>query len=80
MLCPYCNAQMEEGFLQSPQEISWKRGNKRPLLGRAMFHKGSVVLSGLSLLKGSAVKAYLCRACKKVLIDYADETADFNRR
>jgi len=45
-----------------------------------MFHKGSVVLSELSLLKGSAVKAYLCRACKKVLIDYADETADFNRR
>ncbi len=26
MKCPYCNKEMEEGIIQSPQEISWKKG------------------------------------------------------
>ena len=29
---------------------------------------------------GSAVTAFLCRDCKKVIIDYLDEKADFNQR
>ena len=73
MKCPYCGNEMEQGFIQSPQEISWKKGDKRPFLGRAQFHEGSVILS-------SAVTAFLCRDCKKVIIDYLDEKADFNQR
>jgi len=80
MKCPYCNKEMEEGIIQSPQEISWKKGIKRPVFGRAQFHEGSVVLSELSLMKGSAVVAFLCRQCKKVIIDYSDEEADLNQR
>lgn len=80
MKCPYCGEEMEKGFIQSPQEISWLKGEKRPLLGRAAFHDGSVILSELSMLKGSAVTAYLCRACKKVLIDYSEGKSDFNAR
>ena len=80
MQCPYCGKEMEEGLIQSPQEIAWLRGTKRPLLGRAKFHDGSVVLSELSVMKSSAVTAYLCRECKKVLIDYSKKTSDFNAR
>ena len=80
MKCPYCENEMELGFIQSVQEISWKKGEKRPLLNKAKFHEGSVILSELSLINGSAVTAYLCRACKKVIIDYSDENADFNQR
>ena len=80
MKCPYCKKEMELGFIQSPQEISWKKGDKRPLLGRAQFHEGSVILSELSFLKGSAVTAFLCRECKKVIIDYSDENSDFKQR
>ena len=78
MKCPYCKKEMELGFIQSPQEISWKKGDKRPLMGRAQFHEGSVILSELSFLKGSAVTAFLCRECKKVIIDYSDDNSDFN--
>ena len=78
MTCPYCNNVMEEGIIQSSQEISWKKGIKRPMYGRAVFHKDSIVLSKLSIMKGSAVKAYLCRKCMKVIIDYADEKSDLN--
>ena len=55
MLCPYCGKEMEKGLIQSPQELAWLKGEKRRLLSRAAFHKDSVVLSELSLLRGSAV-------------------------
>ena len=80
MICPYCGKEMEEGIIQSPQELSWKKGLDRPVIGRAKYHEGSVVLSELSYLKGSAVKAYLCRDCGKVIIDYSDGKADLNQR
>lgn len=79
MKCPYCNQETEAGFIQSSQELSWKKGDKRPFFGRAKLHEGSVVLSSFSMMKGSAVKAYLCRDCKKVIVDYADESSDMNR-
>ena len=63
MTCPYCNNVMEEGIIQSPQELSWK---------------DSLVLSKLSLMKGSAVKALLCRKCMKVIIDCANKESDLN--
>ena len=78
MTCPYCNYLMEEGIIQSSQEISWKKGIKRPMFGRAGFHEDSLVLSKLSIMKGSAVKAYLCRKCMKVIIDCGDEKSDLN--
>ena len=80
MQCPYCGKGMEKGLIQSPQEIAWLKGEKKTFLGRALFHDGSVVLSELPVMKGSAVTAYLCRECKKVLIDYSEKMADFNAR
>ena len=67
MNCPYCTNEMETGVIQSPHEINWKR--KKSLIGAAEFHKGSVVLSARSFIKGSSVPAYLCRHCSKVVID-----------
>ena len=78
MQCPYCGKEMEKGLIQSPHEIAWLKGEKRPLLGRAAFHHGSVVLSELSVWKSSAVTAYLCRDCKKVIIDYSEEMSDIH--
>lgn len=80
MNCPYCGKEMEKGLIESQHEINWKSGEKRKIFGASFFHKDSVILSELSFTKGSAVVAYLCRNCKKVLIDYADERSDFNKR
>jgi len=79
MNCPFCLNVMETGKIQSPQEISWQKGLKRPMLKRAAFHRGSIVLSRLSFMRGSAVKAFLCSSCRKVIIDYADKESDLNR-
>lgn len=80
MNCPYCNTEMEIGVIQSSQEISWLKGEKRKFLVRAEFHDGSVVLSESSFIKGSAVLAHLCRGCQKVIIDFSDPSSDLNQR
>ena len=80
MKCPYCGREMEKGLIESRHEINWKKRERRSFFGNADFYKGSVVLSELSFIKGSAVVAWLCRECKKVVIDYADERSDLNYR
>ena len=78
MKCPYCNNEMLKGLIQSPQEISWLKDEKRKMFGQAEFHKDSVVLSELSFMKGSACIAYNCPNCQKIVIDYADSSTDLN--
>ncbi len=80
MKCPYCSKEMEKGLIQSPQELAWLEGEKKHMISRASVYEGSVILSKFSYFKGSAVTAFLCRNCKKVLVDYADPASDFNNR
>ena len=79
MKCPYCNNQMEIGRIQSPHELAWLKGLKRTFLNRSILHSGSIVLSKKSIKRGSAVKAFCCGACQKVIIDYSDRSTDLNR-
>ncbi|KPU44152.1 hypothetical protein OXPF_23200 [Oxobacter pfennigii] len=78
MNCPYCGMDMEAGVIQSPHEINWLP--KKHFFGRAEFHKGSIILSEFSYLRGSAAKAYLCRNCEKIVIDYKDGSCDLNKK
>lgn len=72
MNCPYCNEMMEEGIIQDQHEINWlPKDAKFKFLGSSLFHKGSLVLSEFSFLKGSSVVAYRCDRCKKIIIDYS---------
>ena len=67
MQCPYCGKEMELGLVQSPHEIAWLKGDT----------KDAIVLSPLNIknmITGCAVRAFLCRSCKKVIIDYSDES------
>ncbi len=80
MKCPYCGNEMELGLIESPYQIVWTKGDKKQFLNNVRFPKGSVVLDKYSLksfVEGCAVKAFLCRFCKKVIIDYCkDETGE----
>jgi hypothetical protein len=77
MKCPYCDAEMEQGVIQSPHEISWDK--KKRIFGRAEFHEGAIVLSELSILRGSAVIAHCCRKCEKIVINFKDGNCDISR-
>ena len=75
MNCPYCGNEMERGLIQSPYELAWFKGEKRRLFNG----RDAVTLSEPSLM-GSAVEAHLCRKCRKLVIDLADEMSDLNNR
>lgn len=77
MKCPYCDEDMEQGVIQSQQEITWDK--RKHLFGGAGFHEGAIVLSEFSMLKGSTTIAYCCRKCEKIIIDFKDGNCDVNR-
>lgn len=63
MTCPYCNNEMEKGYIQSRDGLGWSP-NKRLIAAL------SGALSEQEL--GKIAVAYRCKACKKIVIDYAD--------
>lgn len=67
MKCPYCDLEMESGFLQSSSEIFWG-----PRKHKAFFtptHEDEVLLAN-GFLTGSAVIANCCRNCQKLILNY----------
>ncbi len=76
MLCPYCNKEMETGSFQSKYVIAWLPTTKRKTV--AWYEPGEVELSNDSFFKSNAVTAYLCRECKKVMIDFASPDPNFD--
>lgn len=62
MKCPYCNSEMEKGYIQSNDGLGWNR--KKRLL--AIF-SASVADQEL----GRCLTAYRCEACEKIVIDYS---------
>ena len=69
---------MEYGLIQSSSPIGWLKTEKRKLFYNPDLYEGSVTLSAMSMLKGSAVVAYNCPDCKKIIIDYGDPMSDLN--
>ena len=69
---------MERGLIQNSSPLGWIKTEKRTAFYNPDLFENSVRLSRLSMLKGSAVVAYNCRQCKKIIIDYGDPTSDLN--
>ena len=75
MNCPYCNKETEMGLIQSQHAIRWQKTRYFFMTQR----ESDITLSNQNVWKGSAVKAYLCRECEKIVIDYSEE-CDLNRK
>ncbi len=69
MKCPYCGGEMEEGFLQGADRVAWvKKRHKFSLLPK----EGEVLLEN-NMVKDFLFPASICKACKKIVVDYADK-------
>ena len=66
MNCPYCESEMEQGFIQGARGVIWSKHKKR--LSLLAVDDDIDVTSGFWF--GGHADAYLCRNCKKILIDY----------
>ena len=68
MECPYCNKQMEKGVTQSAREIFFANNPHRYIFKPR--ETGEVSLSYYNMTRPTCV-SYICRNCKKVVIDYS---------
>ena len=62
MNCPYCGAEMELGSIRNGYDLIWEPG-VHARVTRKLFPQDEDVLL--------PEKAYLCRACKKIVLDYS---------
>ncbi len=72
MKCPYCNAEMTLGYIQCIDGVYWSE-KKRTAARLPPVNKYSIELAaGGGPLSGSAVEAYRCAECRKIVIDYSE--------
>ncbi len=72
MKCPYCNNEMDLGYIQCRDGVTWTP-KKQLVAALSFLGKGSVPLANGADDNSRVVYAYKCGECKKVIIDYSQE-------
>ncbi len=73
MKCPYCQKEMRLGYIQCRDGINWTP-KKQLIAAFSYLGRGKISLqNGASIITKSAVYAYNCDDCKKIIISYNDE-------
>ena len=72
MVCPYCGKEMQAGFIQCRDGVTWTP-KKQPVASLSFLGKGAVSLENGAADNSHAVYAYNCPECKKVVIEYTGE-------
>lgn len=73
MKCPYCNKEMELGYIQCRDGITWTP-KKQLVASLSFWGRGGISLVNGAADDSSAVYALKCSDCKKVIIDYSPDT------
>lgn len=72
MICPYCDKEMESGYLVFRDPLVWSK--KKKIVATLPFGKDSMIFSPDSSSPfGGNRKAYRCTCCKKIIMDYEKE-------
>ena len=66
MKCPLCGIEMEKGFVQAGERISWVRQKHKI----SLRPKEGEVLLGNNVFSSLAFEAHICKSCKKIVLDY----------
>ncbi|MBU9724861.1 PF20097 family protein [Diplocloster modestus] len=72
MKCPFCNREMENGYLTSDaRAIAWRKERYQP----ALIRKGGGIQLARNPMGGAAAiaNAFCCQECKKIVIDYSEK-------
>ena len=72
MKCPYCDKEMEKGYIQCRDGVYWAE-KIRPVAAIPVFSGNMISLSSdeVEVFSGKAAVAYCCRECKKVIVDFS---------
>lgn len=76
MNCPYCNEEMEKGYVECTSAIAlqWSMKLHKTSIGMKMA-SDSVDIAD----EGWAATAYICKKCEKIVIPYGESMAEANR-
>lgn len=69
MKCPNCESEMEQGFLQGVQRVAWVKNKHKFSL---MPKEGEVLIENHAF-KDFMISAWICKKCKKIVLDYSDK-------
>lgn len=73
MRCPFCGDSMEKGLIQGGNLLVWvKKKHYFSLLPK----EGEVILDR-DYLTGSAIPAWICKKCKKLIAEYTEDNTEF---
>ncbi len=68
MECPYCGKAMEKGLIESSEPINYMKEVR--IVNRAKESKGEFNLAKAPMGGRAVVDVWLCRDCRKIVIDY----------
>lgn len=69
MKCPWCNSEMEDGYLQSREgDIVYRKQYENFYI----YDERDIILNknNFKLFTSPRVKACICKQCKKIVIEY----------
>ncbi len=69
MQCPYCDGEMQRGYIKCERPFVWSPNKKIHLIN--IKRKEDIQLSQ-GFWDGCYVEAYVCPACKKMILDIPD--------
>ncbi len=67
MKCPYCQEELEQGFIQSGHNILWTK--KKHIISTHSQGKDDFIVAK-NPFGGVTVSAFCCKECKKIIIEY----------
>lgn len=73
MKCPFCNGEMEHGFVTAGVSLKWQMKKKKVTLNPYPDKKKGEFVFSYNPLGGAAAEGYICRECKKIIIGYEKE-------
>lgn len=70
MKCPYCNEEMENGYITSDaRAIAWRKEKYES----AVVRKGDgIQLRNTMGNAATLANSYCCKTCQKIIIDYSE--------
>ena len=74
MVCPYCNKEMQKGFIQCRDGLHWTP--KKQIIHSLSGLGKDAVLFGreADFVPNRVAVAYNCESCKKIMIDYSERS------
>lgn len=69
MKCPYCAVEMELGYIQCRDGITWTP-KRQPVAALSILGRGSKPIVNDAADNSKTVHAHRCRDCRKIIIEY----------